>query len=228
MIYKFFQMILTAFAVVAAPTVLATTDLVKDDVQVLSVSAYGQTVSVSGAQGSSAFDLTACAQVAADAYYATFDCTAQLEHMTGRPSLERVLVSGAVQSDGYVYSSYYCRVLTVKTVLLADAARSPVFTGVGFWSSQGGGIRFVPKTDLKEVGAARLKDGREVIIHEFVGTALCWRGTASSSMRAEYKFKPYAAYDTGSESFNVWENIATDHSVSSSYAAWDRSPDLLQ
>jgi hypothetical protein len=207
---------------------LAVTDVAKDDIQVLLAGSYGPSVSVSGAQSSNTFDLTECDPVTANSYYHTYDCTTQLEEMTGRPAMERVLVGANVQQGGYIVSSYYCRVMTVRTVLLAEAARSPVFTGIGFWASQGGGIRFVPKTALKEVGRSNLKDGREVLVHEFVGTALCWQGSASSSMRAQYRFKPFAAYDTGIESFHVWENVANDHAISSSFAAWDRTADLLQ
>ena len=211
----------------ASTSALQAIDSTKDDVQTLSASNSPEQITVHGGSGTTPIDLSKCQIATSGDGYRQYDCTAWLEMKTGTPALHKMLVNTYVDGNGNVSSEYDCHVLTVKTLLLKTAAASPVFAGIGFYSNTSPGM-LVAKDRLKLVGTAKLKDGRDVLIHQFVGAAVCWQGDSSSSANARYEFKSFASYTSGSDTYNVWENSNGNHAIGFVYGSWDRSGDLLQ
>lgn len=148
------------------------------------------------------------------------DCTQKFEELTQMPSKETITVALGV-SDAFI-----CRVVKITTASRQQALA--VADGIGFYSYGWGGGRFIPTNDLKLVGTAQFKNGETAVIHEFSGVASCWLGSASSSMRAVYHFRPYMRFSVGQNLQFNWDQVEHNYTLRSSVRQFDRTSEVLQ
>lgn len=215
----------TGCSVSSSSDATAADDLVNQsssDITVLKVNVI-EAINGYGAPGFSA------EQCKASADGQTVNCTAELERRFGAPALHEVVLAKRSVEQG---SQFFCRVMHVTTLTKHSAAEAT--TGVGFYyrgytyDVPGGDGRFVPKADMKKVGEATRKDGAPADLHEFIGLANCWLGSATGSSRVQYEFKPYAAFEANGERYQNWDTVSRNHSVDTTHPAWDRSSELLR
>jgi hypothetical protein len=133
----------------------------------------------------------------------------------------------------------FCNMIEVRVVVREAAASAPAFAGVGFHTSRG--ERFTAKNELQEVGRTRLVNGDGAIVYRFTGISTCISSAHSSTsgnMYRTFAFKPYAAFDTGTDGqrYRVWERINGDHQIGRSWpgsqpavnsTGFDRQDELL-
>jgi hypothetical protein len=151
----------------------------------------------------------------------TKDCTDQHEFIFQTPALHSIRVS----------SSYYsCRLLDVVTATRKDAFLTAGEIGFYYSSGIGSGIRIVPKNKMVLIGEVQLKNGETALLHRFTGLANCWQGTASSSWRARYTFKPFLGFQdsSGSKIYRNWDSVAENYLISPYVQSFDRSQELLK
>ncbi len=150
------------------------------------------------------------------------DCTAVLALQFGAPSLHTLIVPVGFDFAG-------CNLLRVTTASkktgLANAS------GIGWYSAEAtagsqamSSGRFVPKSELKQVGTAKLKNGAAALLHEFVGVANCPVGQGSF----DRLFKPYMQFDNAADG-NIYRNwdLAQNYRISRAVQQFDRSADVL-
>lgn len=227
-LFLFVRSLVAALALSAGQVAVAVTaDQSGLDTQVLSA-VTTPTIFGNGDAANIDIDLSRCAAIDIAGSYTRFDCTTYFEQATGLPAFRQVIIYGYGYDDGrFQASQYHCRVLHVETLTLVSALNSPVFQGIGFWSSSTNDMRTTAKDRLVTVGTTRLKaSGAEAVVHRFAGLAACWQGSGSSSFYAQYKFKPYAEYAANGTTYRKWEAVAGDHTISMSFPSWDRRADL--
>ena len=170
--------------------------------------------------GSPGFVESDCKPVASAPGDQRIDCTAPMEKRFGAPALHDILVP-------LPQSLFFCRVMRVTTVTKKAAFDNA--TGAGFYyRGYGGNGRFVPKGNLKSVGEVTLKNGDAAVLHEFVGLANCFLGSASSSMQARYDFKPFVRFVTPSETYDNWDLAKDNYVLTTRNDRFDRSAELLK
>ena len=156
---------------------------------------------------------------------ASMDCTAALSQATEAPTLHHIVLAANADVSG-------CALLRVTTAAKRTGLDNA--TGIGFWSSEaaGGNLaagdagRFIPKADLKATGAATLKNGAPVILHEFVGVANC---PVSGTLEVSRLFKPYMEFLGGADgkAFHNWD-LASNYRISRTVSQFDRGANVLQ
>lgn len=147
------------------------------------------------------------------------DCTQKFEEIAQMPSKETITVALGV-GDAFV-----CRVVKITTASREQALA--VADGIGFYSYGWGAGKFIPANDLKLVGTAKFKNGETAVIHEFSGVASCWLGSASSSMRAVYHFRPYMRFSVGQNLQFNWDQVENNYTLRSSVRQFDRTSEVL-
>jgi hypothetical protein len=155
----------------------------------------------------------------------TLDCTQELQRTAGAPSLERVTVPAGSTFAG-------CQLLRVTTV--AKTSALPAAVGIGFYSSdttsgqfsadQG---RLVPRSDLKMVGAATLKNGEPAVLHEFAAIVNC---ELDPGTIAGKQLKPYMDFVGGPPRtvYRNWDPIAGNYALGDQTARLDRGAEVLR
>jgi hypothetical protein len=153
------------------------------------------------------------------------DCTDAVAQTAGAPSLHRVAVRANSTLAGCVL---------LKVVTASKDAALATSEGIGFWSSQAadGNLaaedsgRFVPKAQLRAVGAGTLRGGGTATLHEFAGVANCQAG---AGVAFERLFKPYMQFGGGGDgrTFRNWD-LASNYRISATITSFDRSGDVLR
>jgi hypothetical protein len=153
------------------------------------------------------------------------DCTDKLADAGQAPSFHRLMLPANANLTG-------CALLRV-TVASKNAGLANT-TGIGFWSAESSAGeqsaensgRFVPKSQLKAVGTANLRNGAPATLHEFVGISNCPAGGQDSFSRL---FKPYMEFMGGADGriFHNWDQ-AENYRIGRDVPQFDRSGDVLQ
>lgn len=189
------------------------------------------TTRTSGA--SVALDLDACPLVRDEGSHELIDCGEELSRSLAKvaghmnyPLAKRPVVFAEKGRDGRGrYSSYYCTLQEIQTVTPESALEG--LAGIGFWFD--GAEVFVRKEHLATVDQVRLADGRPARVHAFLAPIYCWQGSATSSSRATYAFKPFAQFDgADSRVHRVWDLADGNYVLSySGVNGFDRRGELL-
>jgi len=155
---------------------------------------------------------------------ASIDCTNAVAQTFAAPSFHRVVFGANPSFSG-------CSLLRVTTAALNTGLQNSV--GIGFWSTQvlagnqaaEDSGRLIPKTQLKAVGNAALKNGAPATLHEFVGVANCLAG---DSQEVDRLFKPYMQFEGADQTiFRNWDQ-ASNYLISPAVSQFDRSADVLR
>lgn len=175
-----------------------------------------------GGQGGLEPDLSQCVALDPDDLV---DCTAHFEELFGAPAMHQMILSRLHEQE------FFCRLLDVQTVSREGAVADS--EGIGFYYKgwkpfETEPFRFVGAQDLEEVGSATLKDGSPAKLHRFIGLANCWLGSATSSSRGTYRFKPWMEF-AGEDGMNYrnWDE-ADDYLIMTQISGFDRSAELLR
>jgi hypothetical protein len=152
------------------------------------------------------------------------DCTDALAKSAQAPSFHQVVLAANQDVSG-------CALLRVTTASKDAGLQNS--SGIGFWSTQAVGGnqaaenagRFVPKGQLRAMGAATLRSGAPAALHEFVGVANCLTSGGEEVIRL---FKPYMDFEAADgRLFRNWD-LASNYRISRTVAQFDRSADVLR
>jgi hypothetical protein len=234
--------ILALVAVSVSYAQAATIDQESGDTTVLK--SFNTGVSIGSGGGAQSIDLNVCDKLEGGETYAYFECTRAIESAIAAshpeivgPVLGRNVVAAERSSsnDAWRVNQYFCRLLEIQTVTRNAALQNA--EGIGF--SYEGAFSFIPLEKLVAIGTATLRNGETATLHRFQAPAFCWRGSATSSSRATYDFKPFLQFKAANgDVFRNWDSVPQNYAVgrvgfngTTSNGSWiegfDRSAEVL-
>lgn len=234
--------ILALMAVSTASAHAATIDQESGDTTVLK--AFNTGVAIGVGSGALPIDLSLCYKVEGSETYGYFECARAMEKAIAAshpeivgPIIGRSIVAAERSSNDQEWqvNQYFCRLLEIQTVTRNAALQSA--EGIGF--SYDGSISFSALDRLVAIGTATLRNGESATIHRFQAPAFCWRGSATSSSRATYDFKPFLQFKAvNGDVFRNWDAVPQNYAVgrvgfngTTSNGSWiegfDRSAEVL-
>jgi len=183
-------------------------------------------------------------------WYVTKQCDAELERVAKLPGFDQV--SPLLNSTRFDYDRVeggdnytktgLCEMVEYRTVTRDAALHAPTFKGLGFYLSSGNSgdgnlIMFVDKARLHAVGKVLLTDGAPATVHRFISRGMCFGtgGNGGSIANRRYDFRPFARYEDGGNTYNVWDHVPTDFRLGRTTDAgytfvktFDRQSELLK
>lgn len=141
----------------------------------------------------------------------TLDCTKEFEEVAGQPSSVKVVLRAQRREDGSYVSQFRCRLGEIEVALKRQAWENAreigfYFNGLGTDRYADEGRSHSLKTLLPSDRFFTIQENQEVGIFTFATLANCWKGSGTSSLYANYAFKPFVTFKTEEKTYKNWDN----------------------